>query len=97
MLTLEQFTDLRVLKVIYGLYELTVKDFDLYVTIDQIADAAHLRSEEAEEAMKKVPVTVKEEDGSFLYRLDGAFSHVPPLLSLFYKPNKLSKITISCD
>lgn len=97
MLTLEQFTDMHVLKVIYALYELTVKDFDLYVTIDQIADAAHLRGEEAEEALKKVPVTVKEEDGRFLYKLEGSFWHVPSLLSLFYKCLKPDKITISCE
>ena len=85
ILTLEQFSDLSVLKVLYGLYGLSLGDFDLYVTADEIAYAAHLEIEAVENALKDMPVTVKEEDGKFKYRLDGAFSHVPPLLSFLYQ------------
>ena len=85
ILALEQFSDLSVLKVLYGLYGLSLGDFDLYVTADEIAYAAHLEIEEVENALKDMPVTVKEEDDRFKYRLDGAFSHVPPLLSFLYQ------------
>lgn len=84
-LTLEQFSDLSVLKVLYALYGITLGDFDLYVTADEIAYAAHLKIEDVENVLNDTPVTVKEEDGKFKYRLDGAFSHVPPLLSFLYK------------
>lgn len=80
-LTLERFSDLSMLKVLYGLYGLTLADFDLYVTADEIACAAHLTTEDVENTLKDMPVTVKEEDGMFKYRLDGAFSYVPPLLA----------------
>ena len=85
MLTLEQFSDLNVLKVLYSLYGLTFADFDLYVTADEIAYAAHLKIEDVENVLKDMPVTVKEESGEFKYRLDAAFSHVPSLLSFLYK------------
>lgn len=85
MLTLEQLSDLNTLKVLYGLYGLSLGDFDLYVTADEVAYAAHLAVEDVENALKDMPVTVKEEDGKFKYRLDGAFSYVPPLLSFLYK------------
>ena len=34
---------MSVLKVLYALYGLTLGDFDLYVTADEIAYAAHLK------------------------------------------------------
>lgn len=85
ILTLEQFSNLNVLKVLYTLYGLTISDFDLYITSDKIAAAAHLKTEEVENALRDFPLTVKEEDGKFKYRLEGSFSHIPPLLSFFYK------------
>lgn len=85
MITLEQFSDLNVLKVMYALYGLTYSDFDLYVTVDEIACAAHLKNEEVENVLKDLPLTVKEEDDKFSYRLEGSFSHIPPLLSFVYK------------
>ena len=82
--TMERFSDLNVLKVLYALYGLTHSDFDLYVTADEIAAAAHLKVEEAENAVRNLPLTVKEEDGKFKYRLKESFSHIPPLLSFIY-------------
>ena len=35
-------------------------------------------------ALKEMPVTLKETDGRFLYRLDGAFCHIPPMLSMLW-------------
>lgn len=84
-ITMEQFSNLTVLKVLYALYGLTLSDFDLYVTAGEIATAAHLKVEDVETAIRDFPLTVKEEDGVFKYRLEGSFSHIPPLLSFFYK------------
>lgn len=85
MLTLEQFSNLNVLKVMYALYGLTLSDFDLYVTADEIAAAAHLKVEDVDTALRDFPLMIKEEEGTFKYRPDGSFSHIPPLLSFFYK------------
>ena len=45
-ITMEQFSNLTVLKVLYALYGLTLSDFDLYVTADELASAAHLKVED---------------------------------------------------
>lgn len=84
LLTLEQFADLNRLKVLYSLYGLTLSDFDLYVTADEIAATACLKNEEVEAALKDLPLRVKEEDGMFKYRLEGSFSYVPALLSFIF-------------
>ena len=84
-LTLEKYSDLNVLKVMYALYGLTHADFDLYVTVDEIADAVYLKSVDVENILKDLPLTVKEEDGKFKYRIEGSFSHIPLLLSFLYK------------
>ena len=63
--------------------DLDSTDFDLYVTADEIATAAHLKVEDVKTAITKLPLTVKE-DGVFKYRPEGSCSHIPPLLT-FYK------------
>lgn len=83
--TLERFSDINVLKTLFALHGLTVYDFDLFVTAAQIASTAFLKEEEVEKALKEFPLTVKEEEGTFKYRLDGAFSYLPPLLSFLYE------------
>lgn len=44
--------------------DLDSTDFDLYVTADEIATAAHLKVEDVETAITELPLTVKE-DGVF--------------------------------
>ncbi len=83
--TMEQFSNLNVLKTIFALHGLTVSDFDLFVTADQIAAAAFLKAEEVETMLRELPLTVKEENGVFKYRLGKAFSYILALLSFFYK------------
>lgn len=83
-ITLEQLSDVRYLKVMYALYGLTIDDFDVYVPADDIAAAAHMTAGEVKEVLKQMPVTAKETDGVILYRLEGAFCHIPPLLSLVW-------------
>ena len=84
-IALEQFANLNVLEVLYALYGLTISDFDLYVTAEEIATAARLNIEDVEKVLKNMPLTVKEEGGKFKYRLKGSFSHIPPILSFLYK------------
>lgn len=84
-ITMEQLSNQNVLKTLFALHGLTIFDFDRFVTANQIAAAAFLKEEEVETALRDLPLTVKEEEGSYMYRLDGAFSYLPPLLSFFYK------------
>ena len=84
-ITMEHFSNLNVLKTLFALHGLTISDFDLFVTADQIATAAFLKEEEVETALRELPLTVKEEERTYKYRLDGASSYLPPLLSFFYK------------
>lgn len=81
---MEQFSNLNVLKVLFALHGLTLSDFDLYVTADQIATIAYLNADEVENILRDLPLTAKEENGVFKYRLDGSFSHIPYLLAFFY-------------
>lgn len=84
-ITMEQLSNLNVLKIVFALHGLTVSNFDHYMTVDQIADAAFLKAEEVEAVLREIPLTVKEENGMLMYRLDGALSYIPALLSFFYK------------
>lgn len=83
--TMAWFAQPNVLKVLYTLYGLTLADPDLYVTAEKIAAEAHLNVKEAETTIQALPLTVKEESGTLQYRLKGSFSHIPSLLSFFYK------------
>ena len=82
---MERFSDLRVLKTMYALHELTIKDFDLFVSLGDIAAGAQLPPEETKHALEKLPLTVKEEKGELRYRLEGSFCHVPALLTFLFK------------
>lgn len=83
-ITLYQLADVRYLKVMYALYDLTISDFDIYVPVEDISKAAGVSVEETDEVLNEMPVTVKDADGKFLYRLEGAFYHIPPMLSLLW-------------
>lgn len=84
-LAMEHFSDLNVLKTMYALYELTIGDFDLYVALEDIASKANLPADETRQALEKLPITVKEENGELLYRLEGSFCHMPALLTFLFK------------
>jgi len=84
-LNMERFSDLSVLKTMYALYELTIHDFDLFIALEDIASRANLQTEETKLALEKLPLAVKEDNGNLLYRLDGAFSHIPALLTFLFK------------
>ena len=58
---LEQLSDRNTLQAVCSLYALTQGNFDLYVTADAIAAAAHLKVDETETALRDFPLIVKEE------------------------------------
>ena len=82
---MERFSDLRVLKTMYALYDLTIEDFDRFVSLEDIAAGAQLPQEETKQALEKLPLTVKEEKGELRYRLEGSFCHMPALLTFLFK------------
>lgn len=84
-LAMERFSNLNVLKSMYALYELTIEDFDLFVSLENISTKTQLPAEDVKQALEKLPLTVKEENGKFLYRLDGSFCHMPALLTFLFK------------
>jgi len=85
MVALRKLSDMDTLKVLYSLHSLTNSDFDLYAGTAEISERANLSIIQTEAVLENIPLTVKEENGELRYRLDGAFSHIPPLLTLFGK------------
>lgn len=82
-ISLERLADRTVLKVLYTLYDMTVHDFDVYVTIEDIAAKANLLEIDVKKALEKIPVSIKvNENDNLLYRIEGAFMHIPSLLLL---------------
>lgn len=79
---LSRLSEPDTLKVLFALYSLTQQDFDLYVTAAEIAEAARLPVNLTENLLNSLPLTLKEEDGALMYRLDGANSYLPSILML---------------
>ena len=79
---LSRLSEPDTLKVLFALYNLTQQDFDLYVTAAEIAEAARLPVNLTENLLNSLPLTLKEENGELMYRLDGANSYLPSLLML---------------
>lgn len=77
---LQPFTEKNVLRVLYALYELTVNDFDLFVTIKEIAQKCRLSELAVENALDILPVRICA-DGE-KYRIEGNFMHIPPLFMM---------------
>jgi len=84
-LAMERFSNLKILKTMYTLYELTKHDFDLFVPLSDISGKAQLPAEETKQVLEKLPLTVREEGGELLYRLEGSFCHMPALLTFLFK------------
>lgn len=79
---LSRLSEPDTLKVLFALYSLTQQDFDLYVTAAEIAEAARLPVNLTENLLNSLPLTLKEENGELMYRLDGANSYLPSILML---------------
>lgn len=82
--TLQKLGDLKVLKTLYALYELTVADFDMYVSAEEIARQAHL-SEDAVGLCLQLLWVQEQPDNEGHYRLQGAYMHLPALLQMFLR------------
>ena len=70
------------LQVLYALYDLTAKDFNLYVSAEEIAEKAGLTLDETRLVLKELPFTLQEGENGLCYRIDGAYMHVPSMLRL---------------
>ena len=81
-LNLEKLSQIHVLKVMYALYSLTAEDLDLYVSCGEIGQETQLSVSQVEEALKQLPLSLKEENGNCFYRLEESFSYIPPLLPM---------------
>lgn len=82
-LALERLADKNVLRVLYTLYEMTVNNFDLYVSLPDIASKCNLSETDVTTALENIPITIKESKNEEpLYRIEGSYMHVPSLLLL---------------
>ncbi|MBO5275456.1 MAG: helix-turn-helix transcriptional regulator [Clostridia bacterium] len=79
---LSRMSDPIYLRVMYALYSLTAEDFDRFVSAEEIAAEAKLTAGEVDRMLDLLPVTAKEEEGILLFRPEGSFMHLPPLLMM---------------
>ena len=82
-LSMEKLLKPNVMRVLYALYDLTINDFDKFVSIKEIAIKSNLQENEVEIALREIPLTPKESDNELLYRIDGSFMHIPSMLKMF--------------
>ena len=82
-LSMEKLLKPNVMRVLYAIYDLTINDFDKFVSIKEIAEKSNLQENEVEIALKEIPLTPKESDNELLYRIDGSFMHIPSMLKMF--------------
>ncbi|MCL1795116.1 MAG: helix-turn-helix domain-containing protein [Oscillospiraceae bacterium] len=81
---IQKYADIDRLTVFFALYELTRRDFDLFVGIQEIGDKAKMSEEKIREIFKRLPIHHKRlDDGSIGYRIEGSNMHIPTLLTLF--------------
>lgn len=81
--TLQTLGDIKVLKTLYALYELTVADFEnLYASPEEIARRARLPEETVRQCLQLLWVQ-EYEINEGLYRLQGPYMHLPALLQMF--------------
>jgi len=80
---LQKYNNKDHLRVLFALYEMTVNDFDTYVTLDKIANKCKLSINLVEKALVDLPVHTKSlynsKDG---YRIEGNYMHIPAILIL---------------
>lgn len=84
-LFLEKLADINILKIMYAIYELTNKDFNLYVSLSNVAEKANISENDTAKAVKNfpLPLTVKESgDGELMFRIEGPYMYIPSLLLL---------------
>lgn len=82
-LSMEKLLKPNVMRVLYAIYDLTINNFNKFVSIKEIAEKSNLQENEVEIALKEIPLTPKENDSELLYRIDGSFMHIPSMLKMF--------------
>lgn len=81
--SLERLTDRTVLTVMYAIYEMTVHDFDVYVSLEEITAKTGLQTMDVKNALGIIPVTINDTKSENLsYRIHGSYMHIPSLLLL---------------
>lgn len=81
-LRLEELKEINVVKTMYAVYQLTADDTKHYVSAEAIAESAGLTFQQTEAALKKLSVTVKEEQDTLFYRLKESCVCVLGILTL---------------
>lgn len=81
-LNIENLLKPNVMRVLYALYDLTINDFNIFVSVEEIAVKSNLKENDVEMALKKIPITPKESENGLLYRIDGSFMHIPSMLKM---------------
>ena len=80
---LQTFENKDTLKVFFGLYELTAKDYSVYITAQMLAEVCKLPVESVERALGEIPTEIgTAQDGSEGYRIEGCYMHIPTVLRL---------------
>lgn len=78
---IQPLSDKNTLQVLYGLYELTVNDFDLFVPPEMIAEKCKLPLDAVEAALDNLPIHLKTiENDEQGYRIEGSYMHIPSIL-----------------
>ena len=79
---LELLADRNTLKVIFAIYEMTVGDFQAFVSVDAIAERCHLPNDTVQHVLDRLPVGTQEPADQPQYRLEDRFMLIPPVLLL---------------
>lgn len=77
------FTEKNNLRVFFTLYELTINDFDLFVSMELISEKCNLPIYTVEEALDKLPIHLCPSGKN--YRIDGPYMHLVPMLLMMTK------------
>ena len=80
------FSDIKNLKTLFAIYNLTVHSEDAYASVQDISDASGLAEGIVASCLENEIyeyLTEKKEEHDTLYRIDGMHMHIPPMLSMF--------------
>lgn len=79
---LKNLSEANVLRTLFGLYELTKEDEQLFVSIQEIAKQTKLAEVQVKDAIEYIPVQIKETEEGLLYHIQGSYMIVPALLKM---------------
>lgn len=81
--TFQMLGDLKVLKTLYALYELTFADFDNgYASTEEIARQAHLPEDTVRQCLQLLWIQ-EDPANEERFRIEGSYMHLPALLQMF--------------